>query len=96
MLYFSQRDYLLKSAKVFGADVAIARKVFDENGYRDYHLSHKSQFLEFHVNKIQMLEKLNMEVGLSTNILENRDGITYLHELKVDVTTPKTFQLWDL
>ena len=96
VLYFSQRDYLLKSAKVFGADVAIARKIFDENGYRDYSLGHEDQILEFHVSKIKMLEKLNMEVGLSTNILEKRDGRTYLHELKVDLTTPQTFQLSDL
>jgi pyruvate formate-lyase activating enzyme-like uncharacterized protein len=96
VLYFSQRDYLLKSAKVFGADVAITKKIFDENGYRDYYLSREYQFLEFHVDRIKMLEKLSMEVGLSTNILEKREGRIYRHELKVDVTTPQTFQLSDL
>lgn len=96
VLYFSQRDYLLKSAKVFGADVAIAKKIFDENGSRDYYFSREYQFLEFHVDKIKMLEKTSMEVGLSTNILEKREGRIYRHELKVDVTTPQTFQLSDL
>jgi hypothetical protein len=43
-----------------------------------------------------MLEKLSMEVGLSTNILEKHNGKTYLRELKVDVTTPKTFRLSDV
>ena len=86
----------MKSAKVFGEDVAIARKIFDRNGYHDYYLSPEYQFLEFHVSKINMLNRLDVEVGISTNILEKRNGKTYLHELKVDVTTPQTFQLSDV
>jgi len=96
LLHFSQRDYFLKSAKVFGDDVAAARKIFDRNGYHTYRFSDEYQFLEFHVNKIKMLEKLNMEVGISTNILEKHNDKTYLRELKVDLTTPKTFQLSDV
>ncbi len=61
-----------------------------------YRFSDEYQFLEFHVSKIKMLEKLNMEVGISTNILEKHNDKTYLRELKVDLTTPKTFQLSDV
>ncbi len=96
MLHFSERDYFLKSAKIFGEDVATAKQIFDKNGYHDYRLSNDSQSLEFHVSKIKMLNRIHVEVGISTNILEKRDGKTYLHELKVDVTTPQTFQLSDL
>ena len=70
-----------------------ARQIFDRNGYHDYRFSNEYHFLEFHVGKIEMLSSLDIEVGVSTNILEKRDGKTYLRELKVDVTTPQTFQL---
>lgn len=96
VLYFSQKDYFLKSAKVFGEDVAVAREIFDRNGYGDYRFSHEYQSLEFHVSKIKMLNRLDVEVGVSTNILEKRNGKTYLRELKVDVTTPQTFRLSDV
>ena len=42
------------------------------------------------------LNKLDLEVGISTNILEKQNCGIHVHELKVDVTTPKTFQLSDL
>jgi pyruvate formate-lyase activating enzyme-like uncharacterized protein len=96
VLHFSQRDYFLKSAKVFGESVGAATQILDRDGYRDYRFNHKYKFLEFHVNKIKMLSRLNVEVGISTNILEKRNGRTYLRELKVDVTTPRIFQLSDL
>jgi pyruvate formate-lyase activating enzyme-like uncharacterized protein len=96
VLYFSPRDYFLKSAKIFGENVAAARKIFDGNGYHSYRINDEYQFLEFHVSKIKLLKKLNMEVGISANILEKRDGKTYVRELKVDVTTPKTFRLSDV
>ena len=72
------------------------RKIFDRNGYHTYCFSDEYQFLEFHVSKIKMLRTLNMEVGISTNILEKHNDKTYLRELKVDLTTPKTFQLSDV
>jgi pyruvate formate-lyase activating enzyme-like uncharacterized protein len=96
VLYFSQRDYFLKSAKVFGEDVEGARQIFDRNGYHDYRLSNEYQSLEFHVSKIKMLKRLNVQVGVSTNIMEKRNGKTYLRELKVDLTTPQDFRLSDV
>jgi pyruvate formate-lyase activating enzyme-like uncharacterized protein len=96
VLYLSHRDYFLKSAKVFGDDVAGVKTIFDHDGYHGYHLNHEHGFLEFNVNKINMLLRLDVEVGISTNILEKRNGKTRLHEVKVDVTTPQNFRFSDL
>jgi pyruvate formate-lyase activating enzyme-like uncharacterized protein len=96
VLYFSERDYFLKSAKVFGQDVSAVKQILDRNGYRGYHLNHEYRFLEFHVSKIEMLHDLDVEVGISTNIMEKHGGRTCLHELKVEVTTPQSFRLQDL
>jgi pyruvate formate-lyase activating enzyme-like uncharacterized protein len=94
--HFSQKDYFLKSAKVFGRDVPAVKQVLDQDGYQGYRLNCEYGFLEFHVSKIEILHNLDVEVGISTNILEKRNGRTCLHELKVDVTTPRTFQFSDL
>jgi pyruvate formate-lyase activating enzyme-like uncharacterized protein len=96
VLYFSHRDYFLKSAKVFGDDVPVVKTIFDHDGYHGYHLNHEYGFLEFNVRRINMLLRLDVEVGISTNILEKRNGKTCLHEVKVDVTTPQNFRFSDL
>ena len=96
VLCFSNRDFFLKSAKAFGDDIAVVKHIFDRNGYDDYRFNPEYQFLEFHASKIKMLNKLDLEVGISTNILEKQNCGIHVHELKVDVTTPKTFQLSDL
>ena len=42
------------------------------------------------------MKKLDIEIGISTNVLEKREGEIYLRELKVDLTTPAMFKLSDL
>jgi hypothetical protein len=90
---FSQKDYFLKTAKVFGEDVAAVKQTLDKAGYRDYAISEEHKSLEFHVNQISSLKKMEIDVGISTSVIEMRDNQQVLRELKVDVTTPQTFRL---
>ena len=91
--YFSQRDYFLKTAKVFGEDVPLVKEFFDRKGMKEYQVNQEQDYLEFHVSKVRSLRKLDIEVGISSNVVENRNGEMVIRELKVDVTKPKTFQL---
>ena len=91
--YFSQRDFFLKSAKVFGEDVPPVKAVFDAKGYSGYRHDEELETLEFHVNKIKLLRELGVEVGISTGVCEIRGGEGVLRELRLDVTTPQTFKL---
>ena len=93
LAYFSQRDYFLKTAKVFGADIAPVKESFDRAGFSEYEIHPELDCLEFHVSKIRSLQKLDIEVGISSNVIENRNGDMVIRELKVDVTKPKDFQL---
>ena len=93
LLYFSQRDYFLKSAKVFGDDIPAVKMVFDKAGYRGYSIDEEHGSLEFHMNQISSLKKLEIEVGISSHVIEIRGNEQVLRELKVDVTTPQTFRL---
>jgi pyruvate formate-lyase activating enzyme-like uncharacterized protein len=95
-LYFSQKDYFLKSAKVFGDDIEPVRLALEEAGYKDYRIDKEFNMFEFHVSKVNLLKKMEIEVGISTAIIENRDGDIVLRELKLDVTTPQMFKLSDV
>ncbi|MEJ2302281.1 MAG: radical SAM protein [Anaerolineales bacterium] len=95
-MYFSQKDYFLKTAKVFGDDAPRVLDFFKHKKYDNYRYDNDHGYLEFHVSKIKSLTRFDMQVGISTNVLENRGGEVYLRELKVDVTTPRAFKLSDL
>jgi uncharacterized protein len=88
---FSERDYFLKSAKVFGADIAPVKRRFHQTGYRAYSENQEHDFLEFHVSKIPSLARLDVEIGLSTCVMEMRPDGEYLRELKLDLTYPRAF-----
>jgi uncharacterized protein len=91
--YLSQKDYFLKSAKVFGDDIPTTLAKFHQRKYDRYNLNQEHSFLEFHIGKIKLLEQLDIEIGISTSVVENRNGEKVVRELKVDLTTPKIFDL---
>lgn len=95
-LSFSPKDYFLKSAKVFGKDIEQVIPVFEKGGYRDFRVDRDHDALEFHISKVALLKKLDIEIGISTAVLENRDGEVVLRELRLDLTTPQMFKLSDV
>ena len=95
-LFFSQKDYFLKTARIFGGSIPEAKRIFEKNGYAEYRHDPETDMLEFHVSKIRMLKIPGLEVGISTNVLEEREGELFLRELKVDVTNPQSFKLSDI
>jgi len=91
-MQFSQRDYFLKTAKVFGEDIPTVKQAFDKSGYHDYIINEQHNCMEFHVNKVGSLRKMDIDVGISSSVIETRSNEQVLRELKVDVTTPQTFR----
>ncbi|MBI5301771.1 MAG: radical SAM protein [Chloroflexi bacterium] len=92
-LYFSPRDYFLKSAKVFGKDLHQVLPIFERMRYRDFQRNRDRYYLEFHVEKIAALKDLAIEIGIATSVMEARPDGAVIRELKVDLTTPQTFDL---
>lgn len=88
---FSQKDYFLKTAKVFGEDIPKVLQAFKRIGFKDYNLNQEHHYLEFPVRRVKALQKLDAEVAISSGILEQRGGETFLRELCVDYTTPECF-----
>lgn len=59
----------------------------------NYEMNEEYHYLEFHVSQIKALKKFEIEVGLSSNVIETRDGERYVRELKMDCTTPQKFKI---
>ncbi len=96
LYHFSQKDYFIKSAKVFGEDIPPVLACFEKERFDQYQLDREQGCLEFPVDKVSLLRKLDVEVGLAYYVLENRDGERALRELKVDSINPASFRLSDI
>lgn len=89
--YFSERDYFLKSAKVFGTDVPKVRKRLQQAGCTAYTVNTEYDYLEFHVDQVSALADLQVEVGISSSVIEERGNGRYVRELQVDLTRAQNF-----
>jgi hypothetical protein len=96
IMFFSHKDYFLKTAKVFGGDVPLAVESFKKLGYHDYQYNQEHDYLEFHVRQIRNLRKLDIEVGLSSMVVETRGTEKYYREVTIDLTTPQSFDLKEI
>jgi uncharacterized protein len=91
--YLSQRDFFIKTAKVFGSDMAKAERVFQKSGYVGYQRNPEHKYMEFHVSKVAALKKLDIEVAVSWNVLESRNDGPCVRELKVGLAYPRSFDM---
>ena len=91
LTYFSPRDYFLKTAKVFGDDIPKVLRKFEKKNIARYSLNNDHNFLEFNIKDISKLKNMDLEIGLSSSIIETREGEKCLRELKVDLIHPETF-----
>jgi len=96
LTYLSPKDFFLKTAKVFGKDISPVVKRFKKKKIAQYTINQEHQFLEFPVKEIKALKGLDLEIGISSYILEERREGTCLRELKVDLTHPDSFDIRDI
>lgn len=96
LTFLSPRDYFLKTAKVFGEDIPPVLKRFKKKGVTHFQINQEHQFLEFHVKEVKTLKGLDLEVGISSSILEERQDGAYLRELKIDLIHPDTFDIQNI
>jgi hypothetical protein len=91
----SEKDYFLKSAKVFGRDMAPVESFLRKSGLPDYRLDKDNDYLEFSIAYLTELVKPfpDLEVGICYHVVETMDGENLLRELRVDYTTPLLLDL---
>ena len=81
--YFSERDFYLKTIKAFGSDANQVKDLFDQNGMHEYRYNKDGEFIQFHPTHAALLKDLPVELALSINVMENRDGEIVTRELKL-------------
>lgn len=88
----SPRDHFLKSAKVFGADRAPVREALARKG-APFEDGDDLDSTEFPLDAVALLrgELPDIELAVSYAVCESRGGETVLRELRLDATTPSTF-----
>jgi len=91
--YCSNKDYFLKSAKVYGGDIPEVLRKFKKMYYNQYKINKKEELVEFNVDRIKDLKNLDLEVGISTSVFEPSSVGDILRELKVDLTYPEVFNI---
>jgi hypothetical protein len=91
LIYFSTKDYFLKTAKVFGNDIPDVRTRLSKVKGAKYQYNEEHNYLEFQVHKIKKLKGMDVEVGISSSIMEIRENGSYLRELKIDLCHPDQF-----
>lgn len=89
--FLSEKDYFIKTAKVYGEGIEEVTQVFHNQGYQDYEINLENHFIEFHVKKISALKELDLEIGISTSVVDSDERGRFVRELKVDFTTPALF-----
>ncbi|MGE5589369.1 MAG: radical SAM protein [Bacillota bacterium] len=89
----SPRDYFLKSAKVFGNDGERVKIAFRRQGFKGFVENPRLGFVEFPPDRVRDLATglPNLEVAISSGVMEAREDGKYLREVKVDLIHPGTF-----
>jgi hypothetical protein len=78
----SETDFYLKTVKVFGRDIREAERLFRAKQRTDWRT--EGDFLQCSPACASLLRKKDMELGISYNIREFRDGRPVIRELRID------------
>ena len=82
-LYFSPRDFYLKTVKVFGEDAVRVLRLLEKRGVTRFRYNAEGGFLQLHPEEARHLRGRNVEPALSVNVLEEREEGRICRELKL-------------
>jgi len=88
---FSQKDFFIKTAKVYGNHGTVVLNLLKKMGENRFYFDKKNNILDFHPILINNLPE-GMEIGISYNIVETLNDRKALKEIKLDLTYPEIFQ----
>lgn len=95
MYIFSERDYFIKTAKVFGKDIKTTTNILDKNSI-NYEANSDYDFVQFPISAIKLLKNKNINIAISSNVFERDTGGSYIKEVGIGWTTPDFFKETDV
>lgn len=82
-MYFSEKDYYFKAIKAFGTDAAEVYQIFKNAGIVRYLYDRTNEFIQFHPEDAYLLKGHSIELAVSVNVMEERNGEIVARELKL-------------
>lgn len=92
---FSDVDYFFKTAKVFGKDIRKIRFQLEKNNI-PYMENSQYDFIQFSIFAIKYLKNKNIEIAISSNVVEGETKDASIREIGLDWTTPDLFNIESL
>lgn len=89
---FSNIDYFFKTAKVFGKDTRKIRFLLEKNNI-SYTENNQYDFIQFSIFAIKYLKNINIEIAISSNVVEGEKDEVSIREIGLDWTTPDLFNI---
>ena len=89
---FSRRDFYFKTAKVFGKDKVKVKKVLEKQ-HVPFTMNEDYDFLQFPIEAIPLLKNREVDIILSSNVVEMEEKEQVIREVKLERTTPEKFVL---
>ena len=87
----SDKDFYIKTIKVFGADMARAERILREKHRKDYDPDRESGFMRMSPDCAALLRNTGMEMAISYNVREMREDGFCLRELRLDYLRASEF-----
>jgi len=96
VLYFSDKDFYLKSVLAFGADAKRVRDVLKRKNEIPYDYNAETGVIRFHPEGARQLKGYPMELAVSYSVMELREGCPVARELRLDYTTANEINVDEL
>jgi len=87
----SQKDFYIKTVKAFGKDAARAERMLRERHRADYAVDRENGLIQMSPACAALLRGTGMELAISYNVREMREGAFYLRELRLDYVRAAEF-----
>lgn len=87
----SQKDFYLKTIKAFGRDAVRAERLLKERRRTEYAIDRERGFIQMSPACAELLKGSGMELAVSYNVREMREGQAYLRELRLDYVKASAF-----
>ena len=88
----SEKDFYLKTVKVFGKDISRAERIFRAHQRTDYRVDREQGFVQFSPECAMLLKKTDLQLGISYNIREFRERESVIRELRLDLEEAAEFR----
>lgn len=92
---FSEKDYFFKTVKSFGKDQKKVKAILEKHRI-PFEINTDYQYIQFPIAAIKLLGKNNLDLVISSNVVEQEAGEKIIREVKIEWTTPVLFSETDL